>query len=420
MERNKEEIIENVKGIIDDELKGKAVDVNSLEVNKELTKEDNDSIAAEIAQSMNVLLDKAPLEDQTEEELHTGINEENEQTKEDVSIDGRMNDIMSVFGDTRKQIRDMNIIRNSGGLMISQINEMAVYMLGIIQPLTRKDIEKINSNIAGRKIEDLTEEQMNEIVSKSGFTFKEVETKEGVPSSEPKRYFLGAIVDFIEGFVKIDEAEAEFHNVNRELQHQFDELLTDIDLTKELSLVQQQIENTTDKKEKARLNSIYQGIYSVINIEMYFKGMNLKPINILRREADKNYDHIKKKARSILKNDKKEFFLDIKLLDAAMNMAFPDLVSENKIFLYLFFKKIIDNKRKPDITFNTFINYFVLTISKIVNESFKDDPKYKEIKSKIRVALERFTDKNDKRKKKPVAVVNVEKKKKEKTNKPEK
>ena len=171
---------------------------------------------------------------------------------------------------------------------------------------------------------------------------------------------------------------------------QMEGLLTNIDLMKQLSTIQEQMENATTEKEKQELNEIYQGIYSLINIGMFISKINLKPINILRKEVKKNYDNVYKKARKTLGQDKNNNYLDIKYLNAALDKAYPDLKEENKMFLYVIYKKINKMRTKENPNLVVFINYFVLTVSKLINKAFENDENYNVMRNKIREAIETF------------------------------
>lgn len=383
---NKERIMNEVKEVLNETLGGQAVQVTNNQLVKD-EKNKNDEAAKEIAESVNELMQGIQLEAQ-EKPLESKINKDNNVAVEGFGgVKGKANDIMSVFGRTIKQVRQMGDIVNFAKASLDQINELSIQVLGV--KLNREQLNELRDAIGDTDIENATEEQLDDIVQSTGHKFV-LNTKEGVSIVEAKKIYLLSIVDFAEGYESYDESRAEYEKINEDLMSQMEGLLTNIDLMKQLSTIQEQMENATTEKEKQELNEIYQGIYSLINIGMFISKINLKPINILRKEVKKNYDNVYKKARKTLGQDKNNNYLDIKYLNVALDKAYPDLKEENKMFLYVIYKKINKMRTKENPNLVVFINYFVLTVSKLINKAFENDENYNVMRNKIREAIETF------------------------------
>ena len=405
--------IERVKEVLDEELKGVAVDINS----------DGNDVAREIAeQAASVNLDEliprnvpnindsdSDSVDSTEEKTSFNDFVNNEDLKEDsdknikevntedeVAAIGQFSkatgDIVSVFGRRIKEIRQMDFIKNSGNILDNEIRLMSRDIIKTETGITSDEAKYVIKLMGDKNPAVMTEEEINELITKAGLHFKEnIQLNEGYNLIDAKRMFLDSLKIYDEQYKEIDKAEKEFNNIHDELINSFDELLSNVDLLKELEAVQKQIDECTNEKEKIELQGIYRGIYSIININRYFDKLNLKPVKILKKEARKDFDHISKKALLALKNDKENTYLgEIVYVQSVLDRIFPDLKEANKIFVYVLNKKILKNKTKKDPSFPSFLNYLILTLRKLDSEVFKDDSKYTEMKNNIREAVEIF------------------------------
>ena len=379
--------IEEVKSILNETLGSKAVQITNNELVKDNTTKD-DETAKQIAESVNDLLDSIPLEVQ-EEQLKTNINVGNEEITVGFA-NGQANDVLSVFGRSIKEVRQMEEILKYAEQSLEFINEISLPIIGT--RLTKEKVFELLEKTKGKDIQNASEKECDDIIESAGYKFRinESKLKEGCSILETKRMFLMTIKDFTDGYDQIDASKIEYKKINEDLKDQMEGLLTNIDLMKQLSSVEEQIKEAKTQEEVNQLNEIYQGIFAMVNIGMYINKINTKPINILKREVRRNYDNVARKVRVVMQNDKDNQYLDVKYLLAALNNAFPDLIEENKMFLYVIYKKVIKTRVKKNNNIPTFINYFTLTVSKLINKAFMNDENYKEMRQRIKAAIETF------------------------------
>ena len=165
---NKERVMNEVKEVLNETLGGQAVQVT----NNQLVKDDknkNDEAAKEIAESVNELMEGIKLEAQ-DKPLESKINKENNVAVEGFGgVKGKANDIMSVFGRTIKQVRQMGDIVNFAKESLDQINELSRQVLGV--KLTREKIIELRDAIGDTDIQNATEDQLDAIVASTGHKF---------------------------------------------------------------------------------------------------------------------------------------------------------------------------------------------------------------------------------------------------------
>lgn len=334
------------------------------------------------------LLDTQPLQDG---DLETGINVDNTSVTEGVD---RPSDMMSSFNSAMAQYDEINKMVNAGQeiykAVYAEINNYAVAITG--KKLKLEQINKIKTLVGARDVNILSASEINNVFRGANVTLKDLDKtklQEGVTVIDVLKAFLGAIMDTQETDTIFENAMMEKKNIVDAAMHQMDELLGSIDMAEQLSVASEQYDAETDPEKKKLLKEQYMGIYSSLSLDLVMSKLRNKPLNIIKKDCKREYPKLEKKARKTIIEDKVNSFLDIKNLRQALVKLFPDKADEVQLLLYIIYKKLTKRKEVPTYLCS-FLNYFVLYVSKLHNKAFQNEPAIIEYKNKIESVLEKL------------------------------
>lgn len=314
----------------------------------------------------------------------------------DTIIEGnKETDLFSVFNSS---VADYNKINKLAGNtkkyrdeIYDQINLYAISLTG--KEMKHNKVIEIRNivNSMNKKIEDITDAEIDLIFAGSQIIFNidQEKMKEGITDKDLKRVFLETIISTNETDIVFNQAEEELKKINKKFVEDCDNILASVDMTQELSIIAEKLKEETDPEEKKRLEEVYLGMYNSLSLDLVINKINNKPISIIKKECNKQYDIIEKKARKIIINDKSSYFLDIKNLKSSLIVLYPNKEQEIKILLFIIYKQITKRKEVP-VNLVNFINYFVLAITKLTNKAFNKNEKMIEYKNKLGSILDKL------------------------------
>lgn len=291
------------------------------------------------------------------------------------SISTSISKIGDIFGTTIKDIRQSKQLETYDNQMNSLINLYSEALVGkkLDSDIKNKLVDGINAK--GKAIADLSEIEVDAIYSLAGIAFKNMNSKlkENVNPTDVKREFLDVLYQ-THGFNStMDKYKEELQKNASNTQNEIDELLSSLDVLGELDNLQKQISEEKDPEQKKILQNTYTGLYSAVYLGFIKEKLDNKPFKIIIRDCNKEYDKVFKKARWIM-DVSKEQFLDIRNLRQHLTLMFPSYETEVKVLVYLICKKL--NKRKVvSLDLVSFVNYFVLNVSKLISKMFTEKEK---------------------------------------------
>lgn len=291
------------------------------------------------------------------------------------SISTSVSKIGDIFGTTIKDIRQSKQLEAYDNQMNNLINIYSDALIGkkIDMEIKNKLVDGINAK--GKAVADLSEIEVEAIFSLAGIVFKDMKSKikEDINPCDVKREFLDVLYQ-THGFNNtMDKYKAELQKNAANTQSEIDDLLSSLDVLSELDNLQKQIAEEKDPEQKKLLQNTYTGLYSAIYLGFIKEKLDNKPYRIIIKECNKEYETVFKKARKLMDNSK-EGFLDIRNLRQHLTLMFPMYETEVKVLVYLICKKIC--KRKViALDLVSFINYFVLNVSKLISKMFTEKEK---------------------------------------------
>lgn len=322
-----------------------------------------------------------------------------EQVEDDESktvVEGNKSaDLLSIFGQTSN---DYNYVNKMFGAVSEQRQKIYAEINIYSKLLTGKEISykqimtvKDSAYSIGKDVGKYTDTEIQLIFKSAGIIINpdKENIKEGISVEMISRVFLEAILSTNETDQLFAVAEAKRKEITQQTMDELDNILGSIDMAKQLGDLAEKIDKETDPDVKKILNDQYMGLYNIISLDLIMQKIQNKPLKIIKRDCNKEYDIVEKKARKIIVNDKKNYFLDIKYLRNTMESIFPDLKDEIKVFLYIIYKQITKRKEVP-AQLVSFINFFILNIGKMTSKSYESDKNMIEHKDKIRVMLEKL------------------------------
>ena len=328
-------------------------------------------------------------------EVKEKINNENESIKteeHDIDVvDNKEQSYIDVFTDSIECMSKLNSIKSYGDSFHSQLSELTKNVGIDGKPIEDELVNEIYNQfkLLNKKEEELTDDDVELLLSK--FEINEDILKDSVTNYDIKEY-KRSILSFILNTCGVDEisknASKEMENLTAQFKDEMDNLLSELNLNQRLTDLSKAIKEETDETKKKKLQETFNGIYASMSLDIITKKIQNKGIVQLRKECKKNYSKAKEKAFKIMKNDKKNMFLNPTLIEETLKTIYPDQKeSDIQLLLYLIFKKI--NKRNTvDRTTSTFINYFLLTLNKLTTDSFKDQKEDNDLYKSINKFLE--------------------------------
>ena len=291
-------------------------------------------------------------------------------------VENKEQSFIDVFTDSVDCAKQMGKIKGYSNSLHSQLSELTKNVSTDKKSIQEKEIDNVYNEFKLLNVEEenLSDEQVEYLLR--NFSIDEQILTDKTTSADFKEY-KRAILSFIINTRNVDEitnnAEKELQKLQNDFKNELDDILGDLNLSDRLSKISEAIKNENDPKQKKKLQEIYAGIYSSVSLNIITNKVKNKGLKQIKKECRSNYEKSKIKAFKILKNDKNNMFLNPKLIEETIQTIFPDENKENiKILLYLVFKKI--NKRNTlDRTTATFINYFIITLNKLVNKDYADE-----------------------------------------------
>ena len=353
----------------------------SCEVAEDVKPEDNFTVPESLSENNS---DNVSVQEVAEQLDYSQMKEESApQTNETVqeSISNSISKIGDIFGASIKDIRQSKQLEAYDDQMRNLINIYSQTLTG--SKLDGETRVKITNAITskGKAVCDLTEIEIDAIFSLAGVTFKDMASrlKADVNPTDVKREFLDVLYQTSGFSDMIDKYKSELQKNAAQTQNEIDELLSSLDVLGELKNLQDQIAQEKDPEQKKLLQNTYAGLYSAIYLGFIKDKLDNKPFKIISKECEKEYDKVFKKARKIMDNSDEQF-LDIKNLRQHLTLLFPTYELEVKILVFLICKKICKRKElSPDLV--SFINYFVLNVTKLVSKMFTDKEKAETMKN---------------------------------------
>lgn len=314
---------------------------------------------------------------------------------ESVTISTNGEDLVNVFNDSIAGYNNINKMADDTENMRKEIyGEINAYSMGLTgKPMSYNKVLNIRDSIkaANKDIASFTNTEIDLLFRGHGVVFNISPDKlvDGVNPEDLKRIFLEVIHTTIETDQIFEQANQERMKINKDFVERCDEILASVDMTEQLNKLVERMASTEDEAEKAKLQEVYMGMYSSISLDLVLSKLDNKPLNIIKKECKKEFDNIEKKARKIIVNDKQNYFLDIKNLRSALYKLYPGMDESVDVLLYIIYKKISKRKSVPVYLVN-FLNYFVLSVTKLSNTAFNKDMNIIEYRNKILNILEKL------------------------------
>jgi hypothetical protein len=336
--------------------------------------------------SVSGLYDELPEQKESDinDEYSVNLNQEDETITEGI----KEGDLISVFSSTMQEFNKINALTQASSEIYSkvyfQINQFAEALTG--SKIKKEQIDSVkNQCVEIKDYHSVPIETINNVFNVAGIKIKPIkkeDLQEGVTQEEIVKAFFASILDTRETDIIFNNMMAEKSNILKEFNHQMDELMGSVDLSQELQKISEQMEAEEDPEKKKELHERYVGIYSSLSLDLVMAKIRNKPLSILKKDCKKEFDKLEKKTRKIMVNDKVNSFLDIKFLYRVMCDLFPDNKEESKLLLYIIYKKISKRKEVPSYL-ATFLNYFILNISKMRQKAFENEQPIIDYKNKI-------------------------------------
>lgn len=328
-------------------------------------------------ENINVLNKETELENV---ELQENNNEELGYVKSELSVDTEPHDVK--LGTNRGDYVDIfteqiDVTKNTAQL--KAINDTSIQQLNQLtstcahgKVLSDEEIAKIYTNFkALNKGEyDLVLGELDALFNSVGLELDLALLKADAEAEIVyKQSLLILIVQTYEMNKLLEDSQKQMAAITEQFNKDIDEILSESNLTDRLVELEKEIKGCEDPKRKKKLQDVYMGMYAAVDLRLIMSKIQNKGLDTIKKECKKNYKKAEEKARKILKNDKYNVFMNPTYLEKTLLTVFPENKDEIQLILYVIYKKI--NKRNTlDKVTATFVNYFILSVNKLVIDGF--------------------------------------------------
>lgn len=323
------------------------------------------------------------LEKSTGEELTAKIGEGNQPVEKGNNVKESFRDI---FTESFEQMKELAGIKHYKDNFQTQLRVLSKAANGGEQ-LSKDIYEQVLDaySAKGIPVEKLTDDEVDELMRPVPIDLEKLDVKDNKDLTEFKRAYLLLITSTQESIQTFDRAEKEILKNQAKFNQDIDDIVASLDMTDELTELGKKIQETTDKKEKERLSSLYAGMYSSIYLNNIIDRINNKGIKMIRKETKKNLSKVRAKAEKILTNDKMHYYMNPKKMLESMYDLYPDHKETLDIIAYVIYRQIEKQKQNIQDVTSTFVNYFLLNLYKLSKPEFNREESlfYKELKNQI-------------------------------------
>lgn len=301
-------------------------------------------------------------------------NEKKEELKEMHSIDemnadalsASYSDIFTGITDAARTVASVNKCKDMYKETLEQVSK------SVVKNMDETLIKEIYSNFKklNKSEKDLTDEDIDNLLSKFELNLNVLDKKDDI--YEYKRALLSILIGITNIEEVSDKANEELKKIDKDFQKEMDELITSITLTEKLEEIDARIKEAKTEDEKKKYTEIYRGIYSAVHLDVFVDKINNKGFKQIKKEVAKNYTKTKTKAIKRLKNDKTKFYMNPSELDNTLYKILPEFKEEIPYLLYMIYRDI-EKRSVPNIVTSTFINYFILSVNKLIVDGFEKE-----------------------------------------------